>query len=125
MRLRASGEASAAVVWDRYFHPDRWPEWSPQIRRVDVSADRLVTGLTGTVRGPVGISARFVIESVDPETMTWSWRVWLGPLTFRLHHEVRPIPRGSETALRIEGAAPFVLAYAPVAQLALIRLVRP
>ena len=125
MRLRARGGASATAVWDRYVHPDRWPEWSPQIRRVDVPSDRLVTGLTGTVRGPVGISVRFVIESVDPDAMTWSWRVWLGPLTFRLHHEVRSIARGSETTLRIEGAAPFVLVYAPVAQLALVRLVRP
>jgi hypothetical protein len=34
-RLSVEGPRDADDVWDRYLRPDRWPEWSPQIRSVD------------------------------------------------------------------------------------------
>jgi hypothetical protein len=42
-----------------------------------------------------------------------------------LRHGVEPDPRGAATWLVIRGLAPMVLAYLPVARVALRRLVRP
>lgn len=129
MLLRARGQVAPDEAWDRYDQPARWAEWSPQILRVDSSGPRLEPGLTGTVHAPLGVSVDFVVESVDPigtdGVRSWSWRVWRGPITLRLHHTVRSRLGGAETTLAIDGFAPVVLAYAPLAQLALVRLVRP
>lgn len=136
LTFRARGTASPDEVWDRYLHPSRWPEWSPQIRRVDVAVDRLTPGLTGTVRGPLGLGVPFSVETVDADAAvrSWSWRVTVGPIALWLEHTVIPLDAGAgstdpdtrrtATTLLVEGPAPVVAAYAPLAQLALVRLVR-
>jgi hypothetical protein len=45
--LHATGAATPAEAWDRYAVPDRWPEWSPQITGVDVTAERIAQGIAG------------------------------------------------------------------------------
>lgn len=125
MQLRARGRATPTVVWDRYLYPARWPDWAPQIRRVETDGEVLRAGLTGRVFGPLGTSVRFRVDGVDLQALTWVWTVRLGPLSGRLQHAVRAIPDGSETSLRIEGFGPLAVLYAPIAQLALVRLVRP
>jgi hypothetical protein len=122
--LRASGPAHAETAWARYLEPRRWPDWSPQITRVDATAERIAAGVTGRVHGPVGVSIDFVIERVDESAHTWTWRVHRGPVTLRLHHAVVATEGGSMTSLGIEGPLPIVLAYAPLARFALTRLVR-
>ncbi|MFD7712801.1 SRPBCC family protein [Streptomyces sp. NPDC059785] len=129
MTLRAEGPASVDEVWGRYAAPSRWPSWSPQIRAVRVAVDRIAPGLRGEVVSLAGITASFVVEAVDEERRRWTWRVRLGPVRLRLHHEVGPRPReggpdGTETSLRMEGPAPALLLYAGPARLALGRLVR-
>lgn len=139
LTLRARGTASPDEVWDRYLHPSRWPGWSPQIRRVDVAVDRLTPGLRGCVRGPLGLGVPFTVETVDGESVvrSWSWRVTVGPISLWLEHTVIPLDAGAAsrastdpetrrtaTTLLVEGPAPVVAAYAPLAQLALVRLVR-
>ncbi|MFD6419991.1 SRPBCC family protein [Streptomyces sp. NPDC060194] len=123
--LRVAGAADADEVWRRYVTPACWPSWSPQIRSVRTDGDRVRGGARGEVRGHLGVRARFVVDSVDEEARTWVWRVRVGPLRMRLHHEVRPRPGGTLTTLRIDGAAPVVAAYALPARWALTRLVRP
>lgn len=129
MRLRARGRATPDEVWDRYVRPTRWAEWSPQIKRVDSSGDRLLPGMTGTVHGPLGVSVDFEVESVQELPLagvrSWSWRAWRGPIQLHLHHTVVGIDGGTDTELHIQGFTPVVLAYVPIAQLALVRLVRP
>ena len=49
----------------------------------------------------------------------------VGPVTLTLHHAVLEISTGTETTLEIDGPPLVVLPYAPVAQVALRRLVRP
>ena len=71
---------------------------------------------------------RFRVLAVDPAARVWTWQASAGPVVLRLHHGVAPDPAGSgrtRTTLRVTGPAPVVLAYAPVARLALRRLVRP
>lgn len=125
LTLRAGGAAEAAEVWERYAVPRRWPTWSPQIQRVETAAARIVAGASGKVVGPLGVHVRFVIDDVDEAARTWSWRVRVGPVTLHLEHAVLIDGPGSATTLRMHGPLPVVAGYAPVAQLALNRLVRP
>jgi Polyketide cyclase / dehydrase and lipid transport len=122
--LRAEGAVPVEVAWLRYARPSLWPTWSPPIRSVDATDDHLEVGLKGTVHGPVGLRIPFVVIAVDDPGRTWTWRPRFGPVTLTLRHEVHEELTGSSTVLRISGLAPVVLGYAPVAQLALNRLVR-
>ena len=121
--LRAEGDARPEVAWERYAELARWPQWSPQITGVEAGGPRLVAGLTGTVRGPAGVRIAFTVLEVDEAARTWSWRASLGPVVLVLHHGVEARAGGCATWLRTRGLPPVVLAYAPLARLALGRLV--
>ncbi|NEK60702.1 SRPBCC family protein [Geodermatophilus sabuli] len=124
--LHASGPEVPGEVWERYASPARWSQWAPQITGVDVPVDRLAAGVRGRVRGPAGLAVPFVVDTVDEQARRWSWTVEAGPVRLHLLHWVADGPDGgSTTGLRISGPAPVVLAYAPLARLAIGRLVRP
>ncbi|MEU3509291.1 SRPBCC family protein [Streptomyces longwoodensis] len=125
LRLRATGPARPTTVWRRYADLDRWASWSPQIRAVHADGRTLVPGLTGTVESVAGLRAAFTVEAVDHRRQCWTWRVRLGPVRLRLHHEVHAHARGSRTTLLVDGPALAAALYAPLAHLALRRLVRP
>jgi hypothetical protein len=63
--------------------------------------------------------------SVHELRRMWSRRARSGPVALTLHHAVLSVPEGSQTNLEIEGPALAVLLYAPLARVALRRLVRP
>jgi len=133
--LTIQGPRGVADVWDRYVRPARWPEWSPQIRGVRYGHSTLRAGTDGVVTGPFGLGVPFRIlevEDGDPARRWWTWEVRLPGLrvlglTLRLEHEVESrAPReggGTLTRWRIHGPALVVLAYRPLAALALRRLV--
>ncbi|HEX8497864.1 MAG TPA: SRPBCC family protein [Actinomycetales bacterium] len=128
VRLSASGDASPELAWQRYERFDLWPTWSPQIRGVQVDAELLAAGLRGTVVGPLGFRVEFHVDAVDAAARTWSWTVrpaWpLAVVELSLVHAVTGLPGGrSTTTLASTGPAPVVLAYAPLALIALRRLV--
>jgi hypothetical protein len=123
--ITATGALHPHATWERYAVPSEWSSWSPQIRYVECAQDRLATGLTGRVHGWFGVRADFEVLSVDELRRTWSWRARSGPVTLTLHHAVLPVAEGSETNLEIECPALAVLLYAPLARVALRRLVRP
>jgi hypothetical protein len=127
--LRASGPISVSEAWERYARPDLWSSWSPQIRGVRYPHARIEPGATGQVIGPLGLRVGFEIQDVDEAAHRWSWRAAVGPIGIRLVHTVKELDRdangaGTTTQLRMAGPAPIVVAYAPIAQLALGRLVR-
>ncbi|WP_323095715.1 SRPBCC family protein [Intrasporangium sp. YIM S08009] len=124
LRLTATGDAAPEVVWERYRDLRLWPTWSPQVRGVDAPADLLATGLRGVVVGPVGARLPFEVLDVDEAAMSWRWRVRAGFVDAVLDHAVRPAPRGTTTDLVVTAPSVFALGYAPVARLALHRLVR-
>jgi hypothetical protein len=146
MNLRAIGPAPASTVWRRYTHFQQWPGWSPQIRAVHTDTAHIAPGVRGSVESVVGLSVAFVVEDVDPERRSWSWRVRLGPVRVRLRHDVLPRTTGArtgartgvgtgtrtgagtgvgtETRLVMQGPLLALIAYAPLARLALRRLVR-
>jgi hypothetical protein len=121
--LKATGAADAGPAWQRYEEIARWTDWAPQIRRVDCAADRIAAGVTGRVVGLAGFGVDFVIEAVDRDARTWSWRVRVGPVSLSLTHGVEQLPSGCRTWLRVSGPLPVVAGYAPVAAWALRRLV--
>jgi len=124
LTVAAVGPADPAVVWDRYVHPDRWSEWSPQIRRVDCPDGQIRAGSRGQVHGPCGLTAGFQVLDVDTENRSWTWRVVVAGVTLTLGHAVQARGSGTRTTLDLSGPPPVVLGYAPVAYLALSRLVR-
>ncbi len=125
--LRARGPADPATAWERYADPALWSSWAPQIQGVTASTERLAAGTTGTVHA--GLLARptlpvaFEVLAVDEARRTWEWRAHVGPISLHLEHGVSPDTVGSATWLRVHGMLPLVLAYAPLARLALSRLV--
>jgi hypothetical protein len=122
--LRARGTAPADVAWERYAQPALWKTWSPQITGVEVPVDRIAAGVIGDVIGPLGVRLPFVIDEVDEGRQRWTWHVPLGPLTVRLVHWVSAARGGSSTGLQMHGPLPLLVGYAPLARLALGRLVR-
>lgn len=122
-RLSARGAAVPERAWERYERIALWPTWSPQIRRVEADAERIALGVTGTVWTPVGLGLPFTVTGVDDAARTWSWVVRMGPVSMTLQHEVYADAAGSGTLLVLEGPDPVLLAYAPLAWIALRRLV--
>ncbi len=124
LRVTASGPVAPATAWERYASLAAWPEWAGHIATVDADGPRLRTGLTGRVSGPLGVGVRFVVTEVDPGGLTWSWRVRTGVVRLHLSHDlVTLVGGGTRAGLTIDGPAPVVVGYAPIARLALGRLV--
>ena len=88
LTVAASGAADPDVVWDRYVHPARWSDWSPQIRSVDYPDPTIAAGGRGTVHGPCGVGVAFEILAVDHEKRCWAWRVTVAGITLMLGHDV-------------------------------------
>ena len=122
-RLSAVGSAEPALAWQRYAELGAWPTWSPQIIGVESSAARIALGVCGRVHVLGGLRLPFTITAHDERARTWSWVVRLGPVAMTLNHEVHAHPRGSGTVLVMEGPDPVLLGYAPLAWVALRRLV--
>ena len=129
---RGARAGSVEEVWDRYTTLARWPEWSPQISRVEASADRLALGVRGTVYVGGVLPLPFTVTSCRPEDRTWSWQVRLGPVTLDLDHAVYAAGSGTRTTLSLPdrpwscwlrasgsaGAAPTLCAEPSIAQTA-------
>jgi len=118
-RIEERGSASADAMWTAYADTSHWATWAPQIRRVEPLGP-LEEGMRGVVEGPFWARARFEVTTIDEAARRWTWRVRVGPAHMTIDHEVAD----GVTAVVIEGPAPLVLAYAPIARLALVRLVR-
>lgn len=119
----AAGRLTPDEVWERYADLSLWSQWAPQIRRVEATSERLEFGTTGRVYGPPGIRIDFVVNGVDAAARRWSWTVTRWPITLHLEHAVTKQGGGAATSLRVEGPLPVVLAYAPIARIALQFLV--
>lgn len=129
LTLQAHGVAPVTVAWERYADPTLWSTWAPQIQRVETTMGRLATGGTGTVRAGLfpwpTIGVPFRILEVDEPAREWAWQAKLGPLSMRLEHGVTAHLRGSSTWLRVHGPRAVILGYAPLARVAIGRLVAP
>ena len=124
--VEAAGALAPDAVWERFAVPSRWPEWEPQIQRVELSTDRLASGATGRLHVGPGIRVPFTVDAVDEATRRWSWTLRVGLLKLRLELWVSPAPDGGSLAgMTANGPTPLVAAYAGQARAALDRAVRP
>ena len=128
LTLRAHGSAPATLAWERYADPGLWSQWSPQIQRVETTMARLESGGTGTVRAGLlahpTLPVPFRVLEVDERARRWTWEARIGPVVLHLEHGVEARGSGSRTWLTVRGPWPVLIAYAPLARLALHRLVR-
>ena len=122
LTVRAQGPAAVPDVWEAYADPQRWPEWAPHIRRVD-AIGRLRPGLAGQLWSIVPRPVSFEVTGVDAKRRRWSWRAAIGPLRMRFDHGVDARGAGSGTWITMHGPLPLLMIYAPVARLAVHRLV--
>ena len=121
----AQGPAAPEEVWRRYSHASRWPTWAPQISGVSGAGDPVAPGDRGWVRGPFPLRLPYTILDVVADERRWSWQVGLGPASVVMEHGVDALDVGSRAWVRIDVPAPLALPYAPLARLALRRLVCP
>ena len=125
LTLHATGPVAPAEAWDRYVRPARWSGWAPQITGVVTDAEVIAQGVTGRVRGPLGVTVPFVVDEVDDASRRWRWTVQVGPARMTLLHWVTPGPDGgTTTGLRVRGPLPLTVGYAGPALVALHGLVR-
>ena len=123
LTVRAHGPAGAPDVWEAYANPQRWPVWAPHIRRVE-AVGRLRPGMAGQVWTFAPVPVSFEVTAVDAKRRRWSWQVALGPVRMSFEHGVDVRHPGSATWLTMRGPLPLLMMYAPLAKLALSRLVR-
>lgn len=124
MRIEVTGPATPTVVWQRYTDPALWPTWAPQIRGVTGTVEPVLPGDKGWVLGPLVARVPFEVLEVDPDERRWAWRVGMRPAALVMEHGVDRRPEGSCAWVDIRAPRLLVLPYAPVALLALRRLVR-
>lgn len=121
---RAVGPVDVDEAWQRYLRPERWSEWSPQVRHVHADSDVLVAGAAGTVRTLGGVQVRFVVTDVDAEARSWSWQVHVGPVGMLLEHHLDAREGGGTRAeVVIHAFWPVARLYRVPATVALYRLV--
>ncbi|QBR92246.1 SRPBCC family protein [Nocardioides euryhalodurans] len=124
-KVDAEGPLSPAEVWERYTHASLWSSWAPQVRGVSGAHDPVRAGDRGWVRGPFPLRLPYTVLAVDEGARRWSWQVGIGVVSVVMEHGVDPAPAGSRAWLRIEVPGPLAAPYAPIARMALRRLVRP
>ena len=124
--LEATGPLAPEEVWERFAAPSRWPEWEPQIQRVELSTDRLAPGASGRMHVGYGVHVPFTVDAVDEAARTFVWTVKVGLLKLRLQLSVAAAADGgSIAAMTASGPGPLVAGYASQAQGALRRAVHP
>lgn len=134
--VRARSAAPGPVLWRLLADPRHWAAWAPHIAAVTTldpgpDAGPVRVGQRLRVRSVAGPRVDAVVTLVDPGRR-WDFRVALpGPWRLTSRHDVRTHADGSEAlvALWIEGPAgtaglPALLAYRPLAQVAVRRLAR-
>lgn len=123
-RITVTGPVDVATAWERYAELRRWADWAPQVRGVEATGQRLVPGLRGRVRAPLGVRVPFVVDRVDEAARGWRWTVSVLGLAVTLTHDLTATPGGTRAGLTIEAPAPFALTYGLPARVALRRLCR-
>ncbi|WP_432476700.1 SRPBCC family protein [Nocardioides sp. GXQ0305] len=119
----AEGPAAPEEVWRRYSHSSQWPTWAPQVSGASGTGDPVAAGDRGWVRGPFLLRVPFTVLDVQPDERRWTWRVGLGPASVVMEHGVDALDVGSRAWVGIDVPAPVALPYAPLARIALRRLV--
>jgi uncharacterized protein YndB with AHSA1/START domain len=99
-------DAPPQRVWEVLFDVQRWPEWTPTVRRVErLDHGPFAVGSRARVRQPrLPVAVWQVTEVVDGRSFTWRAR---GPgMTTTARHEVVADLTGATVTLSIEQSGP-------------------
>lgn len=107
------------VVWDVLVRVDRWPQWGPSIRAVELDTERIRLGSRGSVETVGGARLRFEITELT-ELSSWAWRVAGIDAT---DHVVESVPGGTRVTFGVPLVAAGYLAVCAVALRRIDRLV--
>lgn len=124
LEVEAVGAADPEETWRRYTDTACWPGWAPQIRAVRGLSGPIAPGDRGWVLGPGPVRVPVRILAVDARSRAWSWRVGVGPLAVVMDHGVTAAGDGSRAWVRLHAPRALARPYAPLARVALRRLVR-
>jgi uncharacterized membrane protein len=88
-------DAGTADVWSIYSDVERWPEWTPSVRRSEyIDGQHLVVGARVRIEQPKLPKAEWEVTSVDPGR-SWTW-VATGPgVRTTATHTVEPVDAGT------------------------------
>lgn len=121
--LGVLGPAPVAMAWERYADPGLWSIWAPQIRSVTwAGGGAIAPGRSGVVHAIAGVDVPFTVTEVDARAHDWSWILRPLGVTLRMRHTLEEVGDRTRAGLEIDGPLPAVLGYAPVARIALRRL---
>lgn len=95
-------DAPPDVVWATTVDVERWPEWTPTVETVKrEDQGEFAVGSAALIKQPGLPEARWVVTSLTPgERFTWETRV--RGIHIIGTHEIRTVPKGSESVLRLE-----------------------
>jgi hypothetical protein len=118
-RLRVHRDIAAPVaeVWDLLIRVERWPEWGPSVRSVQLDGPCIAAGSRGRVWTVAGLGLPFEVTEFE-DGRSWAWRVGGVPAT---GHEVEPVPGGCRVTFSVPVPA---AAYLGVCAVALRRIDR-
>ena len=88
-------DAGTADVWSIYSDVERWPEWTPSVRKSEyVDGRNLVVGARVRIEQPKLPKAEWEVTSVDPGR-SWTW-VATGPgVRTTATHTLEPVDAGT------------------------------
>lgn len=139
----AAPDADPHLLWELFATPAWWPRWAPHITAVTTAGaatDPVAVGDRVRIHGPGPVAVTAELTLVE-QPRRWDFRVALpGGVHLDGAHEVQwDDPPRVEVCMRLDGAtgpvgaalrrthgligAPLLLAYAPLAELSLRRLV--
>lgn len=93
------------AVFERWADPTTWPEWDPEVERVDF-AGPLAVGATGRLTPRSGPSARFAVTEVVPDRVL-SDAAALPGARLEFIHRVAPHERGSAIEVVVGVSGPL------------------
>lgn len=130
--VRARSSAAPAALWTLLADTRMWASWAPHITGVVTAEPGVVrAGQHLRVAGPMGVAVPATVTLVDAGRR-WDFRVDLpGPWSVMSRHEVRRCTVGSEALVTMwvrgpggRAAMPALMAYRPIAEVAVRRLAR-
>lgn len=123
LTISATGDASPDEAWRGFAFPTQWSSWAPQIQSVEGLSSPIKPGDRGIVRGPAGAHVSVHITAVQHDQRSWSWQVRTPIGLVRMDHRVTPRGDGARASTTVHVPCAVAACYAPIAWVAMRRLV--
>ena len=100
--------APSGLVWDVVADVERWPEWTPSVRSLDLEGEALGPESRARIglRGSLVATAWRVTEFVPPRSFTWESAIVPG-VTAVATHVVVPAADATQVTLGVEYRGPL------------------